>query len=158
MVKLLPCGFGESKMHRNASGFMGCRTGTPNVVPVSSAFNSDEFAAPELCRASQTDRCGGLAKLGSDLEASQSSCWLFALPSLCLSPGRYEGKYPIIIQENPLTVFGGCFIAYSRVAQMGRMELGSRSSDFWCVYVHGLQKITWTKKMKSCILLLRVFK
>lgn len=43
MAELLPCGYGESRMHRNGFGFTGHRTGTPNVVPVSSAFNCDGF-------------------------------------------------------------------------------------------------------------------
>lgn len=63
MVELLPRGYGESRMHRNGFGFTGHRTGTPNVVPVSSAFNCDEFALQLLPYASQPasqpDRCGG---------------------------------------------------------------------------------------------------
>ena len=52
VVELLPRGYGESRMHRNGFGFMGHRTGTPNVVPVSSAFSCDEFASPValLCK------------------------------------------------------------------------------------------------------------
>ncbi len=53
VVELLPCGYGESGMHRNGFGFTGHRTGTPNVVPVSPAFNRDEFASPLLSIASQ---------------------------------------------------------------------------------------------------------
>lgn len=64
MVELLPRGYGESRMHRNGFGFTGHRTGTPNVVPVSSAFNCDEFASLLLSNVNQTDRCGGLSELG----------------------------------------------------------------------------------------------
>lgn len=95
VVELLPRGYCESGMHRNGFGFRGHRAGTPNVVPVSSAFNCDEFASPLLSRASQTDRCGGLSKLGLAQSAAQSSQCLFALPSfaVCLL-GLTRGKVP----------------------------------------------------------------
>lgn len=72
VVELLPRGYGESRMHRNGFGFTGHRTGTPNVVPVSSAVNCDEFASPLLSDASQTDRCGGLSKLGLAQSAAKA--------------------------------------------------------------------------------------
>lgn len=46
VVELLPRGYGESRMPKNGFGFTGQRTGSPNVVPVSSTFNCDEFASP----------------------------------------------------------------------------------------------------------------
>lgn len=77
VVELLPRDYGESRMHRNGFGFMGHRTGSPNVVPVSSVFNCDELALPLLSHASQTDRCGGLFKL--DLAQSAATA-----PVACL--------------------------------------------------------------------------
>lgn len=93
-------------MHRNGFGFRGHRTGSLNVVPVSSTFNCDGFASPSLSRARQTtrqtDRCGGLSELDLAQCKAQSSLCLFALPSLhCLSAGYYQREGPVIIQENP---------------------------------------------------------
>lgn len=88
MVELLPRGCGESRMHRNGFGFKGHRTGTPNVVPVSSAFSCDEFALPLLSHASQTDRCGGLSKSLAWLRAQPRLPLLVCSPFLCcLSAG-----------------------------------------------------------------------
>ena len=60
-------------MHRNGFGFTGHRTGTPNVVPVSSAFNCDEFALLLLSHARQTDRP---TDRQTGVEASLSLAWL----------------------------------------------------------------------------------
>lgn len=72
-------------MHRNGFGFTGHRRGTPNVVPVSSVFNCDEFNSPLRSQASQpasqTDRWGGLSKLDLAQSAAKS---LFALPSFAV--------------------------------------------------------------------------
>lgn len=67
-------------MHRNGFGFTGRRTGTPNVVPVSSEFHCDEFALPLLLCANQTDRCGGFSELG--LARSAVKAPVACLPSI----------------------------------------------------------------------------
>lgn len=54
-----------SRMHRNGFGFTGQRTGTQNVVPVSSAFNCDEFAcccSPAPARETGVEASLSLAK------------------------------------------------------------------------------------------------
>lgn len=82
-------------MHKNGFGFTGHRTGTPNVVPVSSAFNRDEFAPALPSCASQADRCGGLSELGLAQSAARSSRCLFALPSFAVCMlGFTRGKVP----------------------------------------------------------------
>ena len=106
VVELVPRGYGESRMHRNGFGFTGHRTGTPNVAPVSPAFNCDEFALPSLSSSSTARQVRRPVRAWLGSERGQSSpevvCSRFLF---CLSAGSYQREGPRTNPGKPIHGF-----------------------------------------------------